>query len=176
MPKATQDGGRLNFLTDCYINIPGALKIVLNILPEITDSKSASYNDEIVIGRSTPIKTYSHSDNRSISMLLHFIATDKSELLYNLSYMRAIESVTYPQNGNSSSPFLPPPICQIRCGKLLGEAELNVVLKSYSISFPVDVVWDEETYIPWKIDISTTWDVVYPSNQLPGQEMVLNLG
>ena len=52
----------------------------MNNLPEISDGKSAAYNDEPIMGRAFPLKTYSHSENRSISMTLHFYAIKKADL------------------------------------------------------------------------------------------------
>ena len=60
MAKATEQGGRLIPISDCYVNISG-YKIPMYILPDISDGKSAEYSDTPVIGRSTPIKTFSNS-------------------------------------------------------------------------------------------------------------------
>src|SRR5688572_18614063 len=103
--KATRKYGDLNPIPDCKITIDGE-DIDMFILPDITDSKGASYNDETIIGRSFPVKTYSHSENRSISMELHFIALQKSGLgkpsiEQNLEWLRLIQSATYPREGNN---------------------------------------------------------------------------
>lgn len=183
--KATRSGGELNFIPNCDILIPiGEItffgyplyhEIKLRILPEITDSKSAAYQDEPVIGRSFPIKTYSHSENRSISMKLHFIILDDSDAITNLKHLRAIESATYPRTEAVNKPYLPPPVCKIRCGKLLAGGYLCAVLKQYSVNFPTDVAWYEENsiYLPYKFDVELSWDVVYPNENLPGQEKIL---
>jgi len=187
MPAGTILGGPLVPIENCYIIVPydgeanipfvqnGEFKIILNNLPEITDSKSASYNDEIVIGRSTPLKTYSQSDNRSISMQLHMIVSKASDVGYNLSVLKAIQSAVYPREGKNV-PFAPPPICRIKCGSLLGNGELCVILKNYTVKFPTEVAWEENTFVPFKFDIDTSWDVVYKSSQLPGQEKIFTLG
>lgn len=145
-------------------------------LPDISDSKSANYNDEPVIGRSFPLKTYSHSDNRSISLQIHLFITKPDDAVTNLEYLRALESCVYPRDFVQSVPYQPPPVCQIFCGQLLGKDPLCVVLKQYSVKFPTDVAWDETYYTPWKFDVDTTWDVVYSSNALPGQERILAWG
>jgi hypothetical protein len=49
-------------------------------------------------------------------------------------------------------------------------------LKSYSVKFPTDVVWDQDFYVPYKFDVDTSWDVVYRSSELPGQERIAQLG
>ena len=186
MPKATSAGGGLVPLDKCYIRIPGFRsratnggdKITFDILPDITDSKNASYNDATVIGRSNPIKTYSHSDNRVISMQMHFVITDHCDIQDNLAIMRALQSCVYPREGVSDSPYRPPPVCQIRCGELLakGDAELCVVLTSVQTKFQTDVAWDDETFCPYALDIDTTWHVVYTPTNLPGQERILEKG
>lgn len=188
MPKGTNLGGALVPISDCYITIPGSMTINLDNLPEISDTKSASYSDETVIGRSSPIKTYSQSDNRQISMQLHFIISKPSDVTENLRKLRAIQSAVYPREGEGGSPFIPPPVCKIKCGKLLSErGELCVILKSYSVKFPTDHAWFsdnqigsgagfDKTFTPMKFDVDTSWDVVYSSVDLPGQNRIFTLG
>lgn len=180
MPAATRPGGPLIPINDCHIIIPsdgGEFKVILKVLPDITDAKSASYNDEVVIGRSSPLKTYSQSDNRTISMALHMVVSEPNDVDYNLKALRAIQSAVYPREGSGGAPFVPPPVCRIKCGKLLSnEEELCVILKSYSVKFPTEVAWDEQTFVPFKFDIDTNWDVVYKSADLPGQERIFSLG
>jgi hypothetical protein len=176
MPRATIPGGKLVNLRDCYINIPDVGVVELKSLPEIGDSKSAEYNDEPIMGRSFPLKTYSHSANRSISMSLHFFVVNQEDIAANMQSLRMLESAVYPRQGSQGLPFRPPPVCQIKCGKLLGEEELCVVLRSYSVKFPTDVAWDEEFYVPYKFDVDTSWDVVYRSSDLPGMERILDMG
>ena len=180
MPKATLNGGPLTPISNCWIKVPmqsgGTHDIVMDNLPDISDSKSASYNDEPIIGRSQPLKTYSHSDNRSISIQIHLFVTSADDVQGNLQHLRALESAVYPRDNMGNAPFYPPPVCQIQCGYLLGEYPLCVVLKQYSVKFPTDVAWDEDFYTPWKFDIDTTWDVVYSSTDLPGQDRILNYG
>lgn len=180
MPRATIEGGPLIPINDCYIIIPigkKTFKFTFDNLPDITDQKSASYNDEIVIGRASPLKTYAQSDNRSISMQIHLIVSKPGDVDYNLQALRAIQSATYPREGENGAPFVPPPICRIRCGDLLANGkELCVILKSYSVKFPTEVAWDEKKFTPFKFDIDTQWDVVYKSADLPGQERIYSLG
>jgi len=181
MPKATVPGGPLVALQDCWIKIPvgNSMEYTVDLysLPDISDSKSASYNDEPIIGRAFPLKTYSHSDNRTISMQLHFFVTHPDDVTKNLDHLRALESAVYPRVDDiSGAPFVPPPVCRIKCGELLAREHLCVVLKQYSVKFPIDVAWDENTYIPWKFDVDTTWEVVYKSPDLPGQRRILFTG
>lgn len=177
--KSTILGGDLKEIPNCYITIPRGGKIPMKILPDISDGKSASYNDEAVIGRSYPMKTYSHSENRSINWTAYFMVCKQSDIYTNLNYLRYIESAVYPKQ--NFLPYAPPPVCQIACGDLLvplanGEKELCVVLKSYSVKFPTDVPWDEETNLPYRFSVDMNWEVVYNSNDLPGQEDILTLG
>ncbi len=175
MPRATDNRGRLIFL-DCQIFIPGAGTIRLDNLPEITDSKSAAYNDEPIIGRANPLKTYSHSENRTITMQIHLFATEESDLQENLTILRALQSAVYPRTGVNGAPFIPPPVCQIKCGTLLADDPLCVILKQYSMKPPTDVAWSEDGLIPYKFDIDTTWEVVYKNSDLPGQSRIFNSG
>lgn len=169
-------GGRLKTLNDkCKIRI-GNKSIDLKILPEISDSKKATYADTTIIGRSSPIKTYSHSDNRAISMKMHFIVVETEDIQRNIDYLRAIESATYPREGD---PYLPPPVCTIDCGKALGEDPLCVLLESYSVSFPTNVAWDKDTLLPYYFEVNTTWHVVYSTygaRSLPNQSKIMRDG
>lgn len=181
--KATIPGGQLVNLdvSQCYISIPtGAgrgLLVPFNNLPEISDSKSAAYNDEPIIGRSFPLKTYSYSENRVISVQIHLYITTITDVDKNLQILRALESCVYPRNQETGdSPYLPPPVCSMKCGELLGNKPLCVVLKNYNVKYPTDVAWEAATFMPFKFDIDTSWEVVYRSSQLPGQENIFNDG
>lgn len=169
-------GGRLNTLNDkCKITIEGHT-INLKILPEISDAKRATYSDTTIIGRSSPIKTYSHSDNRVISMKLHFIVVEQEDIQRNIADLRAIASATYPRTGD---PYKPPPVCVLDCGKGLGDEPLCCVLESYSVSFPTNVAWDKDTLLPYYFEISTNWHVVYStsgSRGLPNQDRIMRTG
>jgi len=170
-------GGKLKTLEDkCGISIGGQV-IQLKILPEITDTKRASYADVPIIGRSSPIKTYSHSENRSINMRLHFMAVEKSDLQANRDAVYLLESATYPREGD---PYRPPPVCKISCGELCGKQPLCCVLDSYTVQPPTNVVWDPNTLMPYYFSVSTTWTVVYASSSgqqgLPNQDRILSSG
>ena len=114
--RATNGQGDLQPIPNCYIDVPPpGRRIEMRILPEISDSKSASYNDEPIMGRSFPLKTYSHSENRDISWTAHFMVVkdgDQEEIMENL---RIIESLVYPEDENTGgAPYAPPPICRLR--------------------------------------------------------------
>lgn len=179
MPAATRIGGALNPIADCYVVIPPSFPVskplTMKVLPDISDSKSATYSDEPVMGRSSPVKTYSHSDNRQIGMTIHMIVSEPGDVEGNLRALRAIQSAVYPRHG-MNSPFVPPPVCKIKCGRILAEEELCVVLRNYNVKFPTEVAWDEATFVPFKFDIETSWEVVYKSSDLPGAERIFQLG
>lgn len=171
--KATVNG-KLTRIPECEIYIPGAGTIYLNNLPDISDSKSAVYNQEAIIGRSFPLYTYSHSADRTINMQLHFFIIEKGDGAKNINYLRMIQSAVYPRSGESvGTPYQPPPVCTIRCGNLLSDRELCVALQSYSVKFPTEVAWDEETFCPYRFDVDTNWLVLYTSSNLPYQEDIL---
>jgi len=184
--KATNNGS-LAPIADCEIVIPGAGiiglnqrrgngTVTLNSLPDISDSKSAVYNNESIMGRSFPLYTYSHSADRQISMQLHFFIIERGDGRKNLNYLRWIQSAVYPRRGEDGAPYKPPPICTIKCGKLLAEQELCVVLQSYSVKFPTEVAWDVETYCPYRFDVDTSWLTVYNSQDLPYQDRIIDSG
>ena len=181
--KATNDGS-LATIPDCKIIIPGAGTIMLNNLPSISDSKTAIYNNEAIIGRSFPLYTYSHSGDRAISMQLHFFIVDQYDANKNLTYLRWIQSAVYPREGSNGAPFTPPPVCQITCGSLLagnpssgGSAQpLCCVLQSYNVKFPEEVAWHGNTFCPFRFDVDTSWLVVYTSDDLPFQSRIVSSG
>ena len=164
MALATSSGGQLKTLNDnCWVSIPNYGKIQLKILPEISDSKKATYADTIVIGRSTPIKTY--------------LVVQQSDIQTNIKYLWAIESAVYPRLGQNSNPYTPPPVCQIQCGQMLGDAPLCVILDNYNVSFPTNVAWDKDTLLPYYFEVTTSWHVVYAtSSGLPNQDKIISHG
>lgn len=174
MTRATDSSNDLSLIENCKIVIPGATTIIMNNLPEISDTKSAAYNDEAVIGRAVPLKTYSHSENRVINTKIHFFIRKQSDAEENLMQLRAIQSAVYPQPGD---PYKPPPVCQIECGDILSvEQPLCVILLNYNVSFPTDVAWDKNTYCPYKFDVDCSWQVVYATNDLPNSERIVQQG
>ena len=54
--------------------------------------------------------------------------------------------------------------------------ELCSVLKSCSVKFPKDVPWSDLGYIPYKFEVSLTFDIVYATDNLPGQERIAQFG
>lgn len=187
--QATAPGGMLQPLDKCYIKIKSKT-IQFKSIPDISDQKSAEYTDEAVIGRASPMKTYSHSGKRTINLELYFYITEANDPTTNLENLRWIASACYPEdisggggpgapvqaNGQGGVPFIPPPVCKLRCGDLLATQDLCVVLMSYSVKFPRDVAFDEDTYCPWFFQVSTSWEVVYKSSDLPGQDRIVQFG
>lgn len=169
--KATDSKGSLQ-PTGCYIIILGT-KIQLNILPEISDSKSASYNDETIMGRSFPIKSFAHGDNRTISMTTSFYADTPDSLTNNIKSCRLIQSAVYPRdNTDNGAPYTPPPICKLYCSSLISTCALCVTLKRYNLRIPRDIQWDEKTMTPYFFTMDLEFDVVNDNNSLPGQEKI----
>lgn len=178
MTKATLANGSLIDIENCYIRIPDLndFTIPMNILPDISDSKSASYPDVKGMGRSMPFKTYENSENRAISWTAHFFACSLNDFPLIIEYMRALEACLYPMEGTGGVPYSPPPICLLRCGRILGEDEICAVLKNYSIKFDTTVPWEETSLMPYKLDIDLQFDVVYNQADLPGADRIFNFG
>lgn len=170
------NSGNLQDIDECYIKIPSYGTIILNNLPDISDSKSAVYNNEAIIGRSFPLYTYSHSADRSISMQLHFFVVKETDLTMNLDYLNAIRSAVYPRQSLGGAPYAPPDICQIKCGQLLAKMPICCVLQSYSVKFPTDVAWGQGTFCPFRFDVDTTWLKVYSSEDLPFNDRIITFG
>jgi hypothetical protein len=181
MAKATENSGRMQKLVKCKIITPyndgmgNAIVIELRVLPEITDSKGATYQNETIPGRASPVPTFSHGDPRSISTELTFLVMTCADIEENLRNLRTIESLVYPGDAGAGSPYSPPPVCKFICGKLLGDNGVCVILKSYSVRFQSDVAWDTATYCPYKFTVSCQWEVVYNCANLPTNSMIRSL-
>jgi hypothetical protein len=194
--KATNNG-TLNVIPNCYIDIPlngansgcvgapaGTHRICLDNLPDVSDTKSAVYNSEAIIGRAFPLYTYSHSGDRQINIQLHFFAVERANVNRNIADLRAVQSAVYPREGISGAPYRPPTVCRIKCGNLLtgnpakqGDAEeLCVILQSYSVKFPTEVAFDAETITPYRFDLETSWLTVYSSEDLPWANRIYRTG
>jgi hypothetical protein len=173
--RATLSSGKLKELKDCYIITPFKT-VVLKILPELSDSKGASFNSEAVPGRAFPLKNFANGDERTIGWTVHFMVTSSEDIPDYLESLDALRACVYPRDANlNGAPFGPPPICQIRCGQLLGAIpQLCVVLRNYSFKADPTVPWDEETYLPYKFDVDLQFEVVYESARLPGADSIFN--
>ena len=175
MPIATNQSGNLLPIKDCYIEAAG-VRITLDNLPDISDTHSADYQSEAGIGRSLPSKTFTAGGDRSIGWNMKFLADSEAKLQQNLLQLRFLQSLTYPRTSTSSLPFIPPAIAKIKCGSLLGNDPLCVVLTNYSVKFPTDVPWSETSYVPYKFEVDLSFVVVYDSGNLPGAERIITLG
>ena len=179
MPRATNSNGSLAPLQytglgggKCEIQTPCGC-ITLKILPDITDSKGATYAPDNAPGRTTPMTTYSHSEARTINTELHFMLTQFSVISVNLKSLRIIQNLVYPGNQSGAAPFTPPPVVRFICGSLMdGENGLCLVLKNYSVKYDPQVAWDATTFLPYKFSISCSWEVVYACNRLPTNKCI----
>jgi hypothetical protein len=172
--KSTNSGS-LNPINQCKLTISGT-DIVMNNLPEISDTKSANYNNEGIIGRSFPFYTYYYSGDRVINIQIHFFIVEKGDAQKNLNYLRLIQSAAYPRAGSGGAPFSPPEVCSFQCGQLLGNQPLCLILTSYSVKFPTEVAWDENLLVPFRFDVDTSWLTVYTSSDLPNNSRIISSG
>lgn len=175
--KATNPDGTLVELENCWIQVGDFRKIKMKILPDVSDSKQATYSDMTAIGRSSPMKSYSHSDNRTISWTVHFMVTQEQDKLEISENIAMLQSAVYPK-GKNDELYSPPPLCKIKCGggsEELGSKEMCTILKSYSLKFPTDVAWDDELYLPYKLDMELQFEVVYNTDEFPYAEDIFQL-
>ena len=152
----------------------------MNILPDISDSKSALYQSENGIGRAAPFTVFAHSELRTISWTCHFIVHSTRSALGGditsaadvIDAIRTLQSATYPETSDGK----PPPICKLKCGKLLSDNDVCAVLKSCTVKYDTTVPWDTSTMIPYKVDVDLTFDVIYDQSKLPISSSILKLG
>jgi len=185
MAIATQDQGYLlKPIPDCYIRV-GTYYIYMYVLPDITDSHSASFGEETGIGRSMPIKTFGQGGNREISWKITLLADSEYATARNLYYLRLLQACTYPREENTMGfPYTPPPLVHLRCGRLLTDrgnplnpaGELCSVLKSCSVSWPKDVPWQDGSLIPYRFEVNCNFDIVYSTVDMPGAERIFQWG
>ena len=186
--RATNKDGKLIPLKDCYLQSDlaangalyggnSAVQMFFDNIPDISDKKSAKYNDETGIGRTAPIKAYANSDNRAITAECHFYVQESTDGMNNQSAqaivrtLRWLEAHVYPRK--ASAPYAPPPIMQIKCMQNLSDMPMCVILLDYNVKFDSQVPWDEETGIPYKVDVSLSFEVVYNSGNLPFAEDIV---
>ena len=172
--KTSPPSSLLTPIPKCDIKV-GPITVPMYALPDISDSKSASYADETGIGRSMPFKSYQWSDNRTINWTAHYVATSKSDIKDFLRDVRRLTSACYPQQG-TGTPFRPPPLCTLRCLGLMkltsAPSEIAAVMKSYSIKYDTSVPWDEETGLPYKFDVDMVFEVVLNQTALPTDNLI----
>jgi hypothetical protein len=206
MARATNQVGDLLFIDDCYIQLPvnipnrptmqmqnGSVQagnspyIFFNILPKISDSHASNFNDESIMGRSMPLKTYASGGVRAINIEISYLIVDEQVDPQRIwAELKAIQACTYPQDGgaNIGAPFLPPFICRLKCGHMIGKNGIFAVLRNYSVNFPTDVAWywdnndqaNETIRLPFYFTISTSWEAVYRTIDLPGAQRILDDG
>lgn len=143
-------------------------------LPEVSDSKNANYSDIQILGRSSPVKTYSGSDYRSLSVTFNLHGTSEERLLENLEFVRGIASLTHPQYENT---YLPPPVAKLKIGEMVrgpSGGGVDVICMNYSYDMSPEVVWvDKEKLIPLHIALRADFHVVYAFFNLPGSQDVI---
>lgn len=181
---ATNSTGYLQDIPDCYLTIPGGTDVVgsngssrtinFKILPKISESKTANYAGQEVMGRVVPISAYANSGNRTISISMDFYALDDIQLEENIVNKYAIRSALCPKSLNTFIPFSPPSICQFKCGNVLDNKPTCMALTSFSWEAPVDVAWSDKWIHPYYFTVRTEWFEVYTYEDLPGQEAIFN--
>lgn len=187
--KATRKDGRLVPFDECYIystlSAAGPLyskgdtnTLYFDNLPDISDKKSAKYNDETGIGRGAPFKVYANSENRMITCECHFFvqqASGPQSASAIKNTLRWLEAHVYPQQSGGGT-YIPPPILQIKCFNNIADDTLCVILNNYNVKFDPTVPWDETEGIPYKLDVSLDFEVVYQSSDLPYAEDIVRNG
>jgi hypothetical protein len=125
---------------------PGAVQqdiIPFQFMPDtIRDSKVAVYNDIAIVGRSSPVKNYSHSGARMISFTLQFFVypeagmdnLDTAALTQKIDLCRSLVVPDY-----DGFIIKPPPRCIVQIGKSLG---FLGVCKSVNVSYSGASPWD----------------------------------
>lgn len=138
-------------------------KLIFEYIPtEISDSKSASYDDVAIVGRSEPFVGYSSSESRTITFDIEFIvskfqndATSSAETAYDqlMEKVRWCRSLAYPDY-HTQSFVTPPHPCLLKVGKLLS---VRVIVESVEVTYKGP--WNEDL-LPYSVSVSMPFRVV----------------
>lgn len=154
-------GGNLTNIPTCIFTVPGAGSFQLKVVPTISDSKSANYASQTIYGRSNPVRSYSESGPRTITIGWSVFNTDE-DIENNIKLIRAIQASVHPKYQ-----YDPPPICKLQCGKLLSSGVVDVLVTNYKFNYSNDCVYNDDL-IPFQIDIDLDLEVAYSQANLPG--------
>lgn len=130
---------------------------------KITDSKSATYNDAQIIGRSSPLKTYQFSSARKISLTLEFFASLEAKdiggktggeaanvVKGKVNLLRGLVNPNY-----GSKLIARPRRCLVRMGQSIGMVgfctSVNVVLRG-------DYPWELNPALAHHASVSMTFE------------------
>lgn len=109
---------------------------------QISDSKQAVFSDTIITGRSTPVKSYSHSAPRMISFVMEFFANpDFSHTLSTKEIKERVDQLRSLQYPDYKSKFViqAPPRCLVRIG---AQFAFLGICRNVSITYPGTSPWD----------------------------------
>jgi len=96
-----------------FIQPIGGNTIKFQFMPEdVSDSKSANYNETEIMARSMPLMGWSSSGARQLSFTLQFYKTASYEPLDTCNELRAL---CY---GNYNGQVAPPPVCIVQIGRV----------------------------------------------------------
>lgn len=147
-------------------------------LPEVSDSKEAQYSDIPILGRSSPIPTFSHSGYRKFQIAFHLHSITDELKQYHVNFIRAVASLVHPEYNNS---YRPPRLAWFKCGSLIGiptatggRGYVRILAESYSYTMDPEYVWlDQLDLVPQYIALNINVRVVYSYARLPGADSVL---
>jgi hypothetical protein len=159
------------------LGLAGGETFQLSSLPELTWRKEASYNTQSIIGRASPVVSYSSSKSKTLEIVLHMHSPTHQDLLNNLKATHYLAAALHPRYENT---YAPPPICTLNCG--VGSPSpnnspftfLRFIMTSMSQTFASDSVWDETLMVPRMWDTQISGEVIYNYSSLPGASSVVN--
>jgi hypothetical protein len=186
MPSNNQlstSSGRLSFVEGVSMRIPaaggGVREWQFVALPEVSDSKEAQYSDIPILGRSSPIPTFSHSGYRRLQIVFHLHSTSEELRKYHAQFIWAAASLVHPEYEQS---YRPPRLAWFKCGTLIGGGSdrtsggyVRLLTDSVNYTLDPEQVWlDRSDLMPQYVSLSMAVRVVYNYRGLPGANKVLN--
>lgn len=136
-----------------FIKPMGGTTIKFQFMPEdISDNKSANYNETEILARSHPLMGYSSSGARQLSFTLQFYKTGTFDPLDVTLKLRALCYAQYADNVS------PPPVCIVAIGKI----KMKGVMMNCDITYKHP--WDVDEDSPMYAEVSLTFSEV---NEVP---------
>jgi len=167
--KATNADGSLVLLNKLIVlkRNTGSYSIPFQVLPTVSENKGANYTDQTVLGRASPIKVYTGSAPRSFEISIDYYIITNKDSGNMVKLLRNISASVYPKYDKK---YGPPDTWHFTMGII----DVDMICKTYSVTYNTDCWWDADVMLPSHITIGTSWEVVYAQNDLPGQSDIIS--
>lgn len=116
---------------------------------EYTYSKSATFNQNDILGRSSPIITYSKSEAIILNVSVQLIAYDTGAREEVTDVIQSLVALTFPVEEGVK----PPPLCQVTIGEF---KDWECVVNNVAVTAGENNIWDERG-MPYMASVDLTF-------------------